>query len=257
MLIAADDDFFAHAVEVSGFLELFEFLPGITFYAKDRKSRFVAANSTMLASKRLTRADQILGKSDFDFHPPTLAAAYIAEDRGIMSSGKALANQSWFIIDQNGAPGWFRSSKSPIFSRNGEVLGLAGVRYPILTSDEMNRQFEDLASAILYIEENYAEAISTEKLANVAGLSVTHFNRRFSQMLRTSPCRFVIAVRIERARHLLTSTENSVGDIAIETGFYDQSHFTRHFQKITGLTPLRYRHQFCSDAPGDSGVFLP
>lgn len=244
MLAAADHRFLSRTTDISSFLDLFEFLPEIVFYAKDLQSRFVAANANMLASKNLTDPFQILGKTDRDFHPPALADAYMKEDRDIMESGDPLPNQSWFIIDKNGAPGWFRSSKAPILSLYGEVIGIAGVRYPIATPDEWNRQFQDLASAVHHIEEHYADAISSEELAKLSGISVTHFNRRFSQVFRMSPRQFVIAVRVERARHLLSLSEEPVGDVALATGFYDQSHFTRHFQKVTGMTPSRYRKKF-------------
>ncbi len=227
-------------------MALFEHLPGIVFYAKDLQSRFVAANSAMLATKKLLSPEELLGRTDRDYHPPALAEAYIEEDRMIMKSGEALANQSWFIIDQNGRPGWFRSSKTPLFSGEGKVIGLAGVRYAITTPEDRADLFQNLASVAQYLEKHFADQITAEQLADMAGLSVTHFNRRFSATFRMSPNRFLMSIRIEKARYLLTMTTKEIIDIATETGFYDQSHFTRHFRKITGITPKAYRLQYAA-----------
>ena len=50
--------------------------------------------------------------------------------------------------------------------------------------------------------------------------------------------------RVQEAQHLLTVTEESVGGIAVMAGFYDQSHFTKGFKKVTGMAPLGYRKRF-------------
>ncbi len=244
MPLAVDSQFFSTNPRAASFLELFEFIPGIVFYAKDRESRFVAANSTMLATKNLSSPAELLGRSDDEFHPPNLAEAYVAEDRAIMESGNALSNQSWFVIDQNGRPGWFRSSKVPLYSSDETVIGIAGIRYAISTPEDRAAQFQNLAAAIQYLETNYASPISTSHLAKLAGMSVTHFNRRFAEIFRVSPNRFLLSVRVEKARFLLATTTSTISDIATDTGYYDQSHFTRHFRKLTGLTPKMYRRQY-------------
>lgn len=247
---AIDEEFFETHSAVQGVLELFDYLPGVIFFAKDLKSRFVAANAAMLSVKQLEKPTDILGRTDLDFHPPALAQAYIAEDREIMESNRPLANQSWFVIDQNGRPGWFRSSKTPLHSRDGKVVGIAGVRYAISTPDERRHQFQNLTAAIQFLEENYTDSISAAQLAEIAGLSVTHFNRRFSELFRMSPNRFLQSLRIDKARHLLAFSEDPIGEIAIESGFYDQSHLHRHFSKVTGMTPRQYRERYGGNNAG-------
>lgn len=250
MSLALAESFFNRHPEVQGVLELFEYLPGIVFYAKDEHSRFVAANSTMLASKSLKDPSELLGKTDRDFHPPALAEAYIAEDQSIMQSGEALPNQPWVVLDGHGCPGWYRSSKTPLRLPDGRVIGIAGVRYSIQTPEDRVNQFQQLAEAILHLEQHYAEEISTETLARLAGLSITHFNRRFSEMFRMSPHRFLQALRIQRAQHLLATTTLAISEIAVQTGFYDQSHFTRSFRQVTGLTPRAYRQDWGGEVEG-------
>ncbi|MFV1994102.1 MAG: helix-turn-helix domain-containing protein [Verrucomicrobiales bacterium] len=51
-------------------------------------------------------------------------------------------------------------------------------------------------------------------------------------------------MRVQEAQRLLTTTSDTVGNIALASGFYNQSHLTRYFRKRTGMTPLAFRRQF-------------
>ena len=115
---------------------------------------------------------------------------------------------------------------------------------PIGTPEDQREHFGDLQKVIEYVDANFVDEITAEGLAKMAGLSIPQFNRRFRQLLRISPMEYVLSLKIQEAQRLLTTTRNSVGDIAAATGFYDQSHFTKRFRKVTGITPLTYRKQF-------------
>lgn len=225
-------------------IELFDSLPGVIFYAKDLNSRYTAANRAMLEAKKLEHAEDLLGQTDTDFHPAALADAYLAEDRQVIEQGAPLNDRIWFIIDQHGRPGWFRQSKIPLKNLTGKVIGIAAVRYAIQTPEDRMRHFKALSPVIRFFEKYHSEPISMTKMAELAGLSATHFNRSFAMIFAMTPTRFLHCLRIENARQLLTHSELSLGEIAIEVGYHDQSHFTRHFKKITAMTPRAYRLRF-------------
>jgi AraC-like DNA-binding protein len=239
-----DGTFFAQGLDVGALVGLFDYLPGVIFYAKDRESRYVAANRAMLMAKELEDPRDLLGKTDRDFHPSVLADAYIAEDQRILEIGEPLPNQVWFIIDRSGKPGWFQSTKIPLRNGEGEVLGIAGVRYSIETPEDRKRQFRRLAPVIRHLEEHYTETVSMSEMAALAGMSSTHFNREFHAIFRMSPTRFLHALRIEKARQLLTGTDDPIGEIALVTGYHDQSHFSRNFQRVVKMTPRAFRKRF-------------
>ena len=92
-----------------------------------------------------------------------------------------------------------------------------------------------------YIVTHLNENITNDALAEVAGLSVCHFARMFKQTVGVSPHRYVLQCRIEWARELLAGTDMPLSEIAIVTGFSDQSHYTRWFREIIGVTPGSYR----------------
>ena len=91
-----------------------------------------------------------------------------------------------------------------------------------------------------YLADNYAEKVSLERLAEVAGLSRYHLLRRFKQALGLPPHAWQIQQRVHRAQRLLASGVPIV-DTALATGFTDQSHFSNVFKQIVGATPRQYR----------------
>lgn len=87
--------------------------------------------------------------------------------------------------------------------------------------------------------ERYSEAVTLTELAAVADLSRFHLVRAFHREVGLPPHAFQLHVRIERAQSLLRKGMLPV-DAAASVGFADQSHFTRHFKRILGITPGAY-----------------
>jgi transcriptional regulator GlxA family with amidase domain len=92
-----------------------------------------------------------------------------------------------------------------------------------------------------YIEAHLEENISIQILAQTAGLSMFHFARAFKQSEGVTPHDFVVQRRIRRVQQLLADTTLSLSEIAIASGFSDQSHCTRRFREHIGVTPSYYR----------------
>ncbi|TWU51782.1 AraC family transcriptional regulator [Rubripirellula reticaptiva] len=239
------DSFFAKNPGVRQVFELYEYLPDVLFYAKDAQHRYIGANRrTLVDVFGMENVDELLGRTDLDFQPPALAEAYHAEDRRVMEGGKIIPNQVWLVPHVRGTPRWYVSTKTPLFSPVGETIGIAGAMYPVTTRDDQLAFFQELSPVIQYIDDHYTESISMTEMAALANLSATHFNTRFRAVLRLSPTEYVLSRRIQQAQQLLTQTEKTIIEIACEIGFFDQSHFTKRFRRVTGLTPLGYRKRF-------------
>ncbi len=94
-------------------------------------------------------------------------------------------------------------------------------------------------SARAFLEENYAKTVRSEDLEAITGLDRYELARQFRRLLGTSPHRYLVMRRLERAKRLI-STGNGLADAAADVGFSDQAHFTRHFRKAFGMTPGRW-----------------
>jgi AraC-like DNA-binding protein len=88
-----------------------------------------------------------------------------------------------------------------------------------------------------YIKSNLDQNISLEALAKMAGLSLNHFARSFKQTVGMPPHYYVLQRRIEHAQQMLRNTDLPMSQIALSAGFSDQSHLSRHFRRITGMSP--------------------
>jgi AraC-like DNA-binding protein len=92
-----------------------------------------------------------------------------------------------------------------------------------------------------FIEACCTEEITLRQLSEVAQLSEFHLIRVFQRCLGVPPHKYLTQVRVEKAKKLLASG-HSIADVALATGFADQSHFTRRFKGLVGITPGQYRH---------------
>jgi AraC family transcriptional regulator len=99
-----------------------------------------------------------------------------------------------------------------------------------------------LRAVIEYIHEHLDAELSLDHLAAVARMSPFHFARLFKNSTGLPPHQYVIARRVERAKELLRGRDHPpLAEVAFETGFSSQSHFTRHFKRLVGVTPRRFR----------------
>jgi AraC-like DNA-binding protein len=94
-----------------------------------------------------------------------------------------------------------------------------------------------------FIHANFSENVTLTQISRLTGLSGFHLIHVFNQKVGLPPHAYLNQVRVNRARKLL-SQGRSIAQVASETGFVDQSHLTRHFKRLLGVTP----GQFCSAA---------
>jgi AraC-like DNA-binding protein/thioesterase domain-containing protein len=107
--------------------------------------------------------------------------------------------------------------------------------------------------ALKYIEVNLGSKMAIREIADYVALSKSHFSRAFKRSLGSAPMAYVASRRVERARLMLTSTQESLTDIALACGFSDQPHFNRLFRRAVGMSPGRWRRSSIDFQPTDKG----
>ena len=240
--------FFRSIDESLSLLELFEFLPQVYMYVKDRDGRYLKANRVVCRVVGVDSEVEIIGKEDFDFFPPAIATQYIEEDRRVIAARKPLTDQVWLVPDTNGVPQVYLCNKIPLFDRRKEVIGIAGVKRPYEQTATATSGHGRLLKVVQFVTAHYGDDIVVADLAEQANLSVSQLHREFSRLFNITPNRYLREVRVGVGRHLLESSEMSMAQIARRCGFYDQSHFSRQFKASTGLSPLDYQKRYRSSA---------
>jgi AraC family transcriptional regulator len=92
--------------------------------------------------------------------------------------------------------------------------------------------------------ENRCSDISLQTLAQASGLSVTYFARAFKNTVGIAPHRWLTEKRVETSKSLMLGTSLALVEIALMSGFSDQSHFTRIFSKVVGVSPGAWRRLY-------------
>ncbi len=132
----------------------------------------------------------------------------------------------------------------------GELLGTAfaarlvqnyAVSKPSLAFEANGLPQSQLKRVIAYMRANLARDLSISDLASLTGTSASHFSRSFKRSVGVSPYRYLMQQRVERAKQLLKRRALSISDIVLDCGFANQTHLTKVFRRMTGVTPKAYQ----------------
>jgi AraC-like DNA-binding protein len=107
-----------------------------------------------------------------------------------------------------------------------------------------------------FADRHYAEPLSLDALANVAGLSKYHFLRMFRATYGTTPMEYVSQRRIERAQDLLRATNLTVTEVCFAVGFSSLGSFSSRFRRLVGETPGEFQRRYAHGAPHIPGCFI-
>ncbi|MBN2222774.1 MAG: AraC family transcriptional regulator [Vallitaleaceae bacterium] len=93
------------------------------------------------------------------------------------------------------------------------------------------------------LQENYERKISLDDIAHEVGLNKYYISHLFKEVMHCSIPDYLNVLRVNRAVHLITTTQSKILDISLDCGFDSQRHFNRVFKEITGATPAQYRNK--------------
>jgi AraC-like DNA-binding protein len=223
------------------FHRLFDAIPGLYFFAKDRRGEFMFLSRNNRDRCHLGDDAAVIGLSDFDLNPADLARSYVRDDARIHATGEPLLNRVELWFDSLGIPDWFVVNKMPIRSRNGKIIGIMGFSQSYEGRAKLLRPFDGISKAVSHIRQHYHRDIPIGELAGAAALSPRQLQRKFKAAFGVGPQQFLIKTRLLAGCHALRDTQQTVAEIAYACGFTDQSAFARHFRLHIGMTPSQFR----------------
>jgi len=215
---------------------LWDLLDDVSFWIKDRKGRFVWVNRTLAAQARAPR-EAVVGTRDSDWFFNELASVYMHDDAAILSGGPAFENKPELVMDSDGGVAWQMTSKYPFRDGGGEVVGTYGMSRPMDSSASLPAEYADLSTIVSHARGEIAAGVTVRELARRAGMSLATLERCVFRHLRLTPRELLQRIRMNRARHLLTTSTLKVGEIALACGYESFSSFSRAFKQAHGCPP--------------------
>jgi AraC family transcriptional regulator len=153
-----------------------------------------------------------------------------------------LLTQLILRIDRDFAEG---SPAGTLFAERLGAAIVAELAYHGACGDSMSppayRASERIERVLEYIHANLTENLSLATLASLAGIGIESLTRTFKRRTGVTPHQYVLRERISIARGLLSKRDWPISQIALNVGFQDQSHFSKVFRDITGVSARTYR----------------
>lgn len=222
---------------------LYDLLPDISFFIKDRQGRFMALNPRGCDYCGVKHEKDAIGKTDLDFFPRSRALEYQEDDETVMRTGKAIVNRVESAPEAEGSPRLVMTSKMPLRDAAGHIIGIAGFSRQLDQVRSRSSGEARFAKVIEHMHQRPDTTLSSAAMAKRCGLSQSQFDRSFRRVFGTSARQYLLRVRVEAACRRLAETEETVAAIAAELGFFDHAHLTRCFRSTMGMTPAQYRQQ--------------
>jgi PAS domain S-box-containing protein len=223
------------------FHRIFDYLPDLTFFAKDANGRLMVASRRIYELYGLSDDQDLIGLTDFDLNPDSMAQAYTGDDERLLSGKAQVIERLELWFDRQGLPDWAHVTKLPLKDNRGRIVGVMGVLRPPDARERQFPAFNVLSQAVLRMRHDFGGRLAIETVAGECGLSIRAMQRQFQRVFGLTPQEFLIKTRVAAACHLLRTTARPLSEIAAECGFTDQSSFTQHFRRHVGVTPSRYR----------------
>ncbi|MFA7489020.1 MAG: AraC family transcriptional regulator, partial [Lysobacteraceae bacterium] len=189
----------------------------------------------------LKHRQDAIGKTAFELFPAPMAERYARQDERLFRTGKPIIDALDLTVYRDGSAGWCLSTKEPLRDGSGQIIGLACISKDLTEPSRGGFIDNAFADTIDYLLEHIDQPLRMEALARRAGLSQAQFDRRVKKIFQLSAGQYVIKARIDQATRLLRGTTLPIADIAQQSGFSDQSAFSRQFRQVTGFTPRQYR----------------
>jgi AraC-like DNA-binding protein len=218
---------------------LFDIVPDVVFFAKDREGRYTSVNETLVLRCGRQHKWELLGRTPLDLFPRPLAETYAAQDREVVTTGEPILDRLELHLFSNRGPGWCLTRKLPIREQR-RVVGLVGISRDLGRPDRRDPVYPRLARAVEHVHAHVSEEVRVADLARLAELSVSQLERQFQRVFQLTPHRFVVKLRLERAAQLLEEA-GSIASVAQACGYADHSAFTRQFRAVAGVTPREYQ----------------
>jgi PAS domain S-box-containing protein len=168
-------------------------------YIKDTESRFIKGSSALARRLSLESADEIIGKTDYNFHPENQAREFHEDEQRVILTGKAIVNKVEQQTSEEGRTIWASVTKVPFRNRSGIITGIIGISRDITAlklAEEESARARDLAVEAAQVKAQFLAVMSHEIRTPMNGIigmidlllssELSEDQREYAQTVRTS-----------------------------------------------------------------------
>lgn len=221
---------------------VFDAMPSVLFYMKDRAGRYVRVNETLVHRSGFSRREDVLGYTADELFPGLIRASHTVHDEWVMEHRTATREKLMRYVQYDGTPIWCSCTKVPLIDANDEVVGLVGISRDLPRPDERDRVYRRVAGVVEYMETRLSEPIRIPEIAEQFGLSPDALERTVRSMFDLTPKQLLTKLRLEAATRMLAEPGDvTIAAIAYACGYADQSSFSRQFKAVLSVSPAEYR----------------
>ena len=217
--------------------------PDVFAWFADMDDRLMFVNRLNVQMCNLHDELDVLGMTCAELWPEHMATIYMERCRQVRTTGQPII-ETLYDHASDYSTELRITNVFPLKTPNGKIIGTVTIYRRAASDESIPDWYGKVKKAVAYIDAHFAEDISVVDIARESGFSESQFRRVFERVIAKSPIDYITTIRLNAARKLLTTTEKSVAEIAVEVGFFDQSHFIKAFKRERGTTPGRYRRQF-------------
>ena len=221
--------------------DLFDAIPDTVFFVKDRAGRYTAVNRTLVERTGCASKADLIGRTDEEVFSGELGRRIAEQDDATTRNGRTLVAVLELHLHPNGSEGWCLTWKAPMRDAKGEIVGLFGMSRDVQSAGYSLDETRALSDALDHARRHLHTALRVSELAARAGLSSFRFGQRIRQLFGMSASQYLTRLRIDFARDRLRNSSASISEIAMDSGYADQTAFSRQFRRVCGVSPKRYR----------------
>lgn len=224
--------------------ELFDHIPSVHFFIKDKHSRFVGGNLSFAQALGCKSLADIIGKTDYDYTPNFLADAYCEDDQSVINTGTPILNKVELVPVSDGSLDWLSTCKLPLKDRSDQIIGLVGTTRVIRDDESLYTNNPQMLNIINFIRQAYPKKISITDSAKAVNISTSKQERLFKDTFSISPLMYLRRTRLKAACRMLRNHQHTIQEVAVACGFNDQTNMTRAFRQDLKITPYKYLKSF-------------
>ena len=222
-------------------LTAFDDFTDLFVFVKDTERRLVLCSEPFVRLMGYRSARQLIGLRDEDISPEYLVDHYRRHDLKVLERGERIVDLIELVRNVDGTYDWFLTTKAPIRSGCGDILGLVGLTRRLTKRNAVVDRLLPLTPAVELISRDFHRRLSVAELAQSVAMSESHFSRTFKAHFGATPHQYLRQVRLMAACDLLSTTDLPLSEVACRTGHYDQSHLSKEFMRERSVTPSAYR----------------